>query len=58
MSAALQAARVPDAALPVIPVAGLSASDPARRRAVGAALRDACLARGFFYVADHGIPPA
>lgn len=56
MSANLQAARVAGASLPVIPVAGLSASDPVRRRAVGAALRDACLANGFFYCADHGIP--
>ena len=56
MSSALQAIRVAGTALPVISVAGLSASDPARRRAVGDALREACLARGFFYVADHGIP--
>ena len=52
----LGAMRVSGASLPVIPVAGLSASDPARRGAVGAALREACLASGFFYCIDHGIP--
>ncbi|GJE29454.1 isopenicillin N synthase family dioxygenase [Methylobacterium organophilum] len=56
MSAGLHAVHVPGTSLPVIPVGGLSSSDPARRRAVGAALREACLASGFFYCADHGIP--
>ena len=56
MSSSLDAIRVSGASLPIISVAGLSASDLDRRRAVGAALRDACLANGFFYCADHGIP--
>lgn len=47
MPDSLDAIRVSGASLPVIPVAGLSAADPGRRRAVGAALREACLANGF-----------
>ncbi len=42
--------------LPVIDISGLSASDPAARRAVGDALREACLEHGFFYCTGHGIP--
>lgn len=42
--------------LPVVDVAGLSSSDPEKRRAVGQALRQACLDKGFFYCAGHGIP--
>ncbi|WP_159591108.1 isopenicillin N synthase family dioxygenase [Chelativorans xinjiangense] len=34
----------------------MSASDPAARKAVGQALREACLDKGFFYCAGHGIP--
>lgn len=56
MSATLEAVRVADASLPVIEVGGLSASDPAQRRAVGAMLKAACLDKGFFYVTGHGIP--
>jgi isopenicillin N synthase-like dioxygenase len=56
MAAALDAIRVSDAALPVIDISGLSSSAPAARRAVGLALRQACLDRGFFYVTGHGIP--
>ncbi len=42
--------------LPIIAVGDLSSSDLGRRRAVGALLRAACLDKGFFYVAEHGIP--
>lgn len=56
MAETLDALRVDHAALPVIAIGGLSSSDPAQRRAVGAELRSACLASGFFYVVDHGIP--
>lgn len=42
--------------LPIIDISGLSASDPTARRAVGEALREACLAHGFFYCAGHGVP--
>ncbi len=56
MTKAFSAARVDDAALPIIDVSGLSASDPERRRAVGSALRAACLDKGFFYCAGHGVP--
>lgn len=52
----LDAATVSTAALPIIDVSGLSASDPAKRAAVGAALRAACLDKGFFYCTGHGIP--
>lgn len=56
MSTELKALPVSQASLPIIPVSGLSASNPYERRAVGAALRDACLNSGFFYCTDHGIP--
>lgn len=52
----LAAAEVDEAALPVIDISGLSASDPAKRAAVGVALRAACLDKGFFYCVGHGIP--
>jgi isopenicillin N synthase-like dioxygenase len=42
--------------LPVIDISGLAASNPAARRAVGDALREACLAHGFFYCKGHGVP--
>lgn len=42
--------------LPVIDISGLAASDPAARRAVGDALRSACLEHGFFYCTGHGVP--
>lgn len=54
--ATLTAARVETASLPIIDVADLASSDPARRAAVGKALRAACLDKGFFYCAGHGIP--
>ncbi len=42
--------------LPIIDISGLSSSDPTAHRAVGDALRDACLAHGFFYCIGHGVP--
>jgi isopenicillin N synthase-like dioxygenase len=52
----LDAARVSKASLPLIAIDALSSSAVADRRRVGAALRDACLDKGFFYVSNHGIP--
>ncbi len=56
MATTLEASRVSATSLPVISVGDLSSSDAGRRMAVGAALRAACLDKGFFYVSDHGIP--
>lgn len=56
MNTNLEAQRVSTASLPIIDVSGLSSSDPSARAAVGAALKAACLDKGFFYVASHGIP--
>lgn len=56
MEHALKARIVPVTALPVVDVSGLSSSRPEARQAVGAALRQACLDKGFFYCAGHGIP--
>lgn len=55
-STPLIAAKVDAATLPIVDVAGLSSSDPEKRRAVGLALRAACLDSGFFYCKGHGIP--
>jgi isopenicillin N synthase-like dioxygenase len=44
--------------LPVIDVAALAGSDTAAKRAVAARLGAACREMGFFYIANHGIPPA
>lgn len=56
MAATLDAVRITEAQLPIIDVSGLSASRPETRAAVGAALRAACLDKGFFYVTGHGVP--
>ena len=45
-----------DAALPVIDISQLSSGSIGKRKAVGAQIRGACLANGFFYCTGHGIP--
>ena len=55
MPAALEAARVSLASLPVIDVSDLTSSNLDARRAVGARLRGACLDKGFFYIKNHGV---
>jgi isopenicillin N synthase-like dioxygenase len=57
MSEVLSAKAVPHTSLPVIDVAGLASADPLQRAAVGAALHAACIDKGFFYIANHGIEP-
>lgn len=52
----LNAIKVDKASLPVVDISGLASSDPAARRAVADELRRACLDKGFFYAAGHGIP--
>jgi len=42
--------------LPIIDISGLGTTDDDARRAVGQALREACLDHGFFYCAGHGVP--
>ena len=56
MTDVLDAARVSQASLPVIDISGLSSGNIADRQAVGAKLRAACLANGFFYISHHGVP--
>jgi len=58
MHSTLQAVRVDRAALPIIDIGGLRSPHAADRRAVGEALRAACLDKGFFYIRNHGIDPA
>ena len=55
MPAALEAARVSLASLPVIDVSDLTSSNLDAPRAVGARLRGACLDKGFFYIKNHGV---
>ena len=55
MPAALEAARVSLASLPVIDISDLTSGNPDARRAVGARLRAACLDKGFFYIKNHGV---
>jgi isopenicillin N synthase-like dioxygenase len=54
----LSAILLPDAALPVIDIAGLLAPDLGARQAVARQLRAACLDKGFFYICGHGVPEA
>jgi len=49
--------RVAPGEVPVIDIAALG-GDPAAEAAVIAAIRAACEATGFFYIANHGIAPA
>jgi isopenicillin N synthase-like dioxygenase len=58
MTHMLEAARVSQASLPVIDIAGLSSPNPADRTAVAARLRAACLHNGFFYISNHGVDEA
>jgi isopenicillin N synthase-like dioxygenase len=44
--------------LPVIDITALRVGDAAGRGMVAAALREACLVHGFFYISGHGIDPA
>src|SRR6266404_4060114 len=48
----------PISALPLIDIGGLGAAKPLVRRAVIDAIRAACLSKGFFYIANHGIAPS
>lgn len=43
-------------AVPTVDFAGMFSSDPAARRRVADALRDACSQVGFFYLTNHGVP--
>jgi isopenicillin N synthase-like dioxygenase len=52
----LEAARVSRATLPIIDVGALGSPDITARRAVAAALREACSSHGFFYISNHGVP--
>jgi isopenicillin N synthase-like dioxygenase len=58
MPSALEAARVSAASLPIIDISGLSSQKLANRQEVGAALRAACLDKGFFYISNHGVSEA
>jgi len=55
MQSALEAVRLSPASLPVIDISGLSNGKSADRQTVGAALRAACLDKGFFYIKNHGV---
>ncbi|MBN9508503.1 MAG: isopenicillin N synthase family oxygenase [Alphaproteobacteria bacterium] len=44
--------------IPIIDIAGLRRHDAAATEAAATAIREACTARGFFYVAGHGVPAA
>jgi len=48
----------PISALPLIDIDGLTSAEPPVRAGVVAAIRDACLSKGFFYITGHGIAPA
>jgi isopenicillin N synthase-like dioxygenase len=56
MSDPLVANNVSPNQLPIIDVSGLSSSKRERREAVGEAIRSACIDKGFFYIANHGVP--
>ncbi|MEI9924833.1 MAG: 2-oxoglutarate and iron-dependent oxygenase domain-containing protein [Bradyrhizobium sp.] len=58
MTSTLEAIHVSNSALPVIDIGGLSSNSMADRQAVAERLRAACLASGFFYIVNHGVPAA
>ena len=51
----IDAKSIQNKALPIIDVTGLLSPDTSDRRAIGDALRNACLDSGFFYVTGHGV---
>ncbi|WP_321814018.1 MULTISPECIES: isopenicillin N synthase family dioxygenase [unclassified Paraburkholderia] len=55
--ASFDALDVPTATLPVIDIGGLFSVHAEDRARVGAALHAACADKGFFYIANHGVPP-
>src|SRR5450631_1640904 len=55
MAAALDAARVSLASLPIIDIGNLASPHLAARRAVAGQLYEACCYNGFFYVRNHGV---
>lgn len=58
VASGLAASEVPFTEIPVIDFAAMRGGDPAARRAVGEAVRDACVNVGFFYARNHGVDPA
>lgn len=54
----LEAVDMGEAALPVIDVSGLVQGDENARTQVAAAMKAACLDKGFMYITGHGIEPA
>lgn len=46
----------PTAHLPLIDISDLASGSAAKRAAVGAAMRAACIDKGFMYVTGHGVP--
>jgi isopenicillin N synthase-like dioxygenase len=54
---ALTATQADATQLPVINLARLRSPDPAERASEAQALRAACTGSGFFYVANHDVPP-
>ena len=56
VTATLKANHVPDSALPIIDIGGLSSRSLTDRQAVAERLRTACLDNGFFYIINHGVP--
>ncbi len=48
----------PISALPLIDISGLHSPKPQVGHSIVAAIRDACLSKGFFYITNHGIAPS
>ncbi len=57
-SAGLSARDAPFHEIPVIDFSAMLGDDRAAKRAVAAALKDAATRVGFFYIKNHGVPPA